>query len=724
MRFSPVLAAGLILIANSAGAVESILYEDFQDGMDPAWRAFGDGAISLSEYDGNFSLRMSKDSMATIDVSISGLNRIRIGASFAAYGLGQGSSCIAEATVDDGKSWFEIVRVENGSDDGITMHASATSQMVPAAVHRAWIRARVDGGSSETMCWLDNVFVAGQLEIEASADGAKQQLSSNFLLGSEDLVSPTQMVEFTPPRFAVDDVVPKIAAALRLKTDGPDARYEIHVDELNRIDQYGEAVTTLPPVNFDFVVNGGDVIPIQRGVLRTDHPYWEVIYQPGRIWRDRESDQWWRVSIPFALQERSANCTHNGVMSWLMNKIGEISRVAYQISSETCAYLKLDMWGVASAELELKDAELFSDMLNRVDDHANSKMPVRPLEALGELYPDLEPMSFGYDDGINPDDMTVLGLVVDGVHYRSSCGTRHGPFPYCDSLPLPSYSTAKSIFAGVGLMRMESLVEGASLALVESLVDECKGRKWRDVSLENVLDMATGNYRSIGHSVDEDSEKHLQFVFGDRHVHKLQAACSIFPRKSQPGSQFVYHTSDTYILGAALSAQVGAYAARNDFYEWLLVEPIWKKLSLSPLLDDSKRTYDEYAQPFVGYGLTVEADDVIRIAAWLNSGEGKLGDETLIDASMLEAALQRRPSDRGLPAINDSLRYNNGFWAYDAGPSIGCENSVWVPFMSGVSGITVAMFPNDIIYYYFSDSEIFRWQSGRIAAHSIRSLCH
>ena len=47
----------------------------------------------------------------------------------------------------------------------------------------------------------------------------------------------------------------------------------------------------------------------------------------------------------------------------------------------------------------------------------------------------------------------------------------------------------------------------------------------------------------------------------------------------------------------------------------------------------------------------------------------------------------------------------------------------WLMFMSGVSGITVAMFPNGIVYYYFSDGYVFRWQSAIRAAHTIRSLC-
>lgn len=43
--------------------------------------------------------------------------------------------------------------------------------------------------------------------------------------------------------------------------------------------------------------------------------------------------------------------------------------------------------------------------------------------------------------------------------------------------------------------------------------------------------------------------------------------------------------------------------------------------------------------------------------------------------------------------------------------------------MSGFGGITVALFPNGVIYYYYSDGHLHRWASARAAAHRIRSLC-
>lgn len=272
-------------------------------------------------------------------------------------------------------------------------------------------------------------------------------------------------------------------------------------------------------------------------------------------------------------------------------------------------------------------------------------------------------------------------------------------------------------------MRLEKLYPGVSRATIASLVDECRSGPWRDVTVENALDMSTGNFESAEPGVDEDSAPHEEFVFSDNHADKLAFACAFFGRKAAPGTQFVYHTSDTYLVGAALQNFLRENESGADLYESVLVEPVWQQLRLSPLLDTTKRTYDHSAQPFTGYGLTYEIDDIVRIATWLQGGGFFHDGEAMLDRTLLDAALQRREGDRGVEAGSADLRYNNGFWAFNAAPSLGCPEPVWVPFMSGVSGITIAMFPNGVVYYYFSDSYVFRWQSARQAAHRISPIC-
>jgi len=546
----------------------------------------------------------------------------------------------------------------------------------------------------------------------------EEPLAAEFLLGRSALTAPVDMQAFTPPESGVTSRH-SFSGTLRL-TGKANGFRAVH-DPWDRVNAIGPALRQLPEFEFDFIQRGADLVPLATGVQRREHPYWEIIVLPGRAWQSPRDGGWSRASIPFALQERAANCTHNGVMTWLYRD-GEVSRVAYQVVSETCGYFKGDLWGIVDAEYRPRAfAAAAEEAVSRLDAHRAARLPTRPLADLAANYPGVDAADLGTGDGINAADLSVLGVVVDGVHYRSNCPTRQGPHPYCTSLPLPSYSTAKSLFAAVALMRLERLYPGIANASIASLVPECDSSRWRDVTIEDALDMATGNFDSADGMADEDSPAHEAFVFDDRHDSKLKFACNHFPRRAEPGSTFVYHTSDTYLVGVALQRFLDLKRPGADLYDTILLEPLWREeLGLSAQLSATKRSYDDDAQPYTGYGLTYEADDVARIAAWLMAPDGA---RRFLDRRLLDAALQQDASGRGLRAGDDRLRYDNGFWAFDAGPSLGCPDSVWVPFMSGVSGITVALFPNGVIYYYFSDSYLFRWQTGRDAAHRIRSLC-
>ncbi len=44
--------------------------------------------------------------------------------------------------------------------------------------------------------------------------------------------------------------------------------------------------------------------------------------------------------------------------------------------------------------------------------------------------------------------------------------------------------------------------------------------------------------------------------------------------------------------------------------------------------------------------------------------------------------------------------------------------------MSGFGGITYALLPNGMTYYYFSDGYTFAWESAVIAANQIKPFCN
>ena len=291
--------------------------------------------------------------------------------------------------------------------------------------------------------------------------------------------------------------------------------------------------------------------------------------------------------------------------------------------------------------------------------------------------------------------MTAYGLVLDGVHYVGDCPTRVGTHPDCDELALPSYSLAKSLVAGLALMRLEKLYPGTSELSLAELVPECSVAAWRGVTLRNLLDMASGHYLSTAYQADEDSADLLPFFEAETHAVRLSFACNHYPRREAPGRRWVSHTSDTTVHHEATHQ----------------------------LVAETRRTNDPAAQPFSGYGLTLHRDDVARLAVYLGRAAAAPDATGLLDDGLLRQALQRDPAQPGLAAPVAGLRYQHGFWAWNAGPTLGCGRDLWVPFMSGYGGIVVALFPNGLVYYYFSDGGDFRWAQAAREANRLRPLC-
>ena len=195
-------------------------------------------------------------------------------------------------------------------------------------------------------------------------------------------------------------------------------------------------VLALPPVELEFVLAGTHLVPVRRGSIEGAHPYWEWILEPGRAVRDRQEEGWIRASVPFALMERNANCVHYGILALRIPETGGSGQVLWQVSSETCAYLKFDAWGRGEARFAVVPVAGAAGVRSAYEMELAARLPVRPgaeLSAFG-----VDPSLFGHPDDVAAGDMTSFGVVLDGVHYAGGCATRAGTYPYCDVLPLPS----------------------------------------------------------------------------------------------------------------------------------------------------------------------------------------------------------------------------------------------------------------------------------------------
>ena len=425
-------------------------------------------------------------------------------------------------------------------------------------------------------------------------------LATEILTGKSPYAEPVPLAAYAMP-FGAAPAQTEFKGRLRFEVALADAHARLLLDRW-KFATPGNEFRLPPAFDFGFVQVNGHLVPVERGIVPAGGDWWDWIVGPGRVWQDGDSG-WSRASVPFALIEKNANCMHHGLLTFRYRGDAEVSRVAYQVSHETCYYFQFDAWGTAAATRVADPAINQPAISVAYGFEVSRRLPVKPIGQISKDYPGLNHASFGSKEDIDPSDMTVFGVLIRGVHYAGGCETRMGFYPYCDEMPLPSYSLAKTLMAGLALMRAEALYPGTRNLPVTDYVPECReAGGWDGVTFENLLDMASGHYDSPNSEADEDASNTGRFFIATTHAEKIRFACTHYPRKDPPGTRWVYHTSDTYILGAALTAwwkkEKGPDA---DFYRDLLVAPVFKRLGLSPELATPRRTADDAAQPFTGW---------------------------------------------------------------------------------------------------------------------------
>ncbi|PKO19187.1 MAG: hypothetical protein CVU39_01155 [Chloroflexi bacterium HGW-Chloroflexi-10] len=479
----------------------------------------------------------------------------------------------------------------------------------------------------------------------------------------------------------------------------------------------------LPEFDFEFVQSDGYLIPVERGLIIADHPQWNYILEPGRVWQEAGDGGYSRASLPFALTVKGSNAAFNGTLTFLFND-QQVSKIWYQVTQETTSYTRANLWGQLDAVYHPGKVAGVQQIREDFAAELAARLPVKPIAALAEDYPGVDISAFGR--GVTPEHMTWYGVVVNGVNYLGGCQTRFGLYPYCESMRATSYSTAKSAFTSVALMLLAQKygVEVADL-LIKDYVPEyvTSPGDWETVTFNHALDMSTGNYVSPGFMADDNSEKMGVFFGAQPYAERIQAAFDV-PHAAEPGTRWVYRTSDTFILTRAMHNYLQTREGTDaDIYQFV-VDEVYRPLGLGPGAFSTLRTADNdwQGQAEGGYGQWWIPDDIAKLATFLIVDGGRINDEQILHSGLLAAALQQDPKDRGVK-INSQSMYNNAFWAnrYPKSGAFACE--IWTIEMQGVSGNVVALFPNGITYYYFSDNQEFIWDAALRETDKIKPLC-
>jgi hypothetical protein len=729
----------------------TIYFTNFNTGYSD-WTASGNVASVATPSIQPNSVRLKKVGTITRAISTVGYTGISVTWNMAASALENPDHCYVE--VNTGSGWTAIASLGNGQDNSTffsgTVGLSAAADQNPTFQ----VRYRGAGDALGDYCYAEDLTVSGTSAsaptntptptstpasptptpipgqtvpgdpLTGSGNVTRTLLTYNDLMSGSSAAPVDDSAFALPANAAMPDHI--FEGRLELFNEATSGGFTEIRDDYGYTGNQDNPRKHLPEFSFQFVQNGSHLIPVNQGLSYTGHAYWNYIIGPGRIWKENSDNGYSRVSFPFALIQRNANCTYNGVMTFLFNGSG-VSNVRYQITQETCVYFKFNMWGQLSASYTAESIPNAAALKSNHATEVANRLPTKPISELATDFPDSGVDVSVFGSGVTAAHMTNYGLVINGTNYVSGCGTRYGQYAYCGSMRVPSYSTAKSAFASVALMRLGQLY-GSNVynLLIKDYVPEYSSSAgiWTTVTFNHTIDMTTGNYRLAGYESDEAGSYMETFFLTEPYTDKITAAFN-FPNTKLPGQLWVYHSSDTFILARAMNNYYVAQGGGDIFN--MVRDQVYEPLKLSAGTLTTVRTDNSpTGVPFGGYGLFWTQDDIAKVAMLLNNQNGVINGSQALNSDMLADSMQDDPSDRGMNTTGTPVfKYNNGFWAKEMTPSEFPQYtcSFWVPFMSGYGGITVAMAPNGATYYYFSDNEEYSWYNAINETNKLSPIC-
>ena len=672
----------MALVVLSPGVfADTLFFDDFSDRKFDRWISNDrNGSSRVMSKRRNLMLNIRNKDSATVRINTSGISNVVISLDMAATSLENGELCVAEA------QGITIGQLNNGKDSGIIIHKVVSNSAAFDNNPDLTLVLRAAGNQDSDHCYFDNVVV------ESIPGGVpRNEATAAYLKGTKDTTFST--AAFIPQNN--NPTTNTFAGKLTIKGT-PTYRH--------RYGWRGYAPVNArrwPKFDVEFVQNGNDLIPVNRQGMQPVHAYdaWSVAVGTGAVWDEVGDGAMTRAAFPFTLGQRNANCEHNGVATFLFDNAGNISNVHVQTVTETCLFYGFDMYGTLGATYNhytvTNTAKVINDWKTEVSNH----IPTQPITQLPIDFPGVD-LSH-YHSNIKPADLHMYGVVVNGTNYVDGCSTRYGTHPYCSEMTTGVYSFTKSIFNSLAVMRAEKMWPGFKNESIASRVSECgSSRNWNDVTIENALDMATGNYIHPRFHFDERGYAMLRGYFlQETRAQRADFACNKLPRKAIPGSKMIYHTSDHELTSYALTqTAIDMLGTGADGFNDIMV-PVYDAIGLSHTIRGIRRTTEGDA--WGGYGLSAKANDIARISEWLANGEAKTSD--LLDNAMLSNILSGDP--QGLFAGLANFNYDDGFWRYHAGATTSmrvCGANTQVPVMSGFSGHTAVIMPN-VIFYQMTD---------------------
>jgi len=471
-----------------------------------------------------------------------------------------------------------------------------------------------------------------------------------------------------------------------------------------------------PGFSVGFVAVDGYLVPSERSII-VSPDNWSLILSPGKVWSEPGDDGLSRASFPFILgsppdRQFGAGESHNGVATFVFDDT-TVSAFRFQITQETAPDGDIyDMWGQVPMAYEPgivdETGVIASDFAKELAD-----------QVLVADWSDLEVMVDSdvldsFTTGLEPDEISAAGVVVDGVVYLQPSRTRSGDYPYPRYMQHGAASVSKSIGAGVAMLWLaERYGENVfDLHIVDYLDVTADHDGWVDVTFGDVLNMATGvgdnspDRSPYDFDANEAGPNYRDFYLAETVTGKLDAAFAAGNYSWGPNEIARYTSSQTFVLAAAMDSFLKATEGPDVNLWERLTEEVFRPIGVHHMTMMSIPSDDgEGGVPYMASGLRLTIDDAAKITSLLQN-RGAHDGEQLLHPTRTSDALYRSGQLAGLPTgktfSDGDQAYHASFWSL--GHQTDTGTYFQVPFMSGAGGITIFLAPNGVSTFVFTDA--------------------